>query len=111
MGREPDMSSPHDNTTSPQDPSRERSATGWGFFWILGEIILLLLALFVAVMFFSPNGRPDVVAWILVVLTVALTVDVVRRIIRAKQINSQAAQAAELYKRSQDPSGGEVTGP
>lgn len=105
-----DTSSPHDNTTSPQDPSRERSATGWGFFWILGEVVLLLLALFVAIMFFFPGGRPDVVAWILMVLVGALAVDIVRRIIRAKQINSKAAQAAELHTRSQDPSSGEVTG-
>ncbi len=90
-----DTFAPHDNTTSPQDPSRELSATGWGFFWILGEIVLLLIAGFVAVRFFISDARPDIAAWILVVFAVAIAVDLVRRIVRAKKINRQAAQAAE----------------
>jgi membrane protein YdbS with pleckstrin-like domain len=109
MAEHEDTSSPHDNTTSPQDPSREKSATGWGFFWILGEIVLLLLAVFIAVRFFV-DGRPDLVSWILVVLAVALAVDIIRRIIRAREINRRAAKDAELYERTQDPSGGEATG-
>jgi|GEM_PF-3094309 len=90
-----DTFAPHENTTSPQDPSRERSATGWGFFWILGEIVLLLIAAFVAVRIFIADSRPDVMAWILVVIAVALAVDIVRRAVRAKQINRQAAQEVE----------------
>jgi hypothetical protein len=90
-----DTFAPHENTTSPQDPSRERSATGWGFFWILGEIVLLLIAAFVAVRIFIADSRPDVMAWILVVIAVALAVDIVRRAVRAKHINRQAAQDVE----------------
>jgi hypothetical protein len=90
-----DTFAPHENTTSPQDPSRERSATGWGFFWILGEIVLLLIAAFVAVRIFIADARPDVMAWMLVVIAVALAVDIVRRAVRAKQINRQAAQEVE----------------
>src|SRR5690625_3751249 len=90
-----DTFAPHDNTTSPQDPSRALSATGWGFFWILVEIVLLLIACFVAGLFFISDARPDIEAWILMVFAVAIAVDLVRRIVRANKINRQAAQAAE----------------
>lgn len=109
MAESEDMHSPHDNTTSPQDPTWEKSASDWGFFWILGEIVLMLLAAFIAIRFFV-GGRPDLVSWILVVVAVALAVDIVRRIIRAREINKQAAKDAELYERTQDPPGGEATG-
>lgn len=109
-----DISSPHENTTSPQDPSRERSASGWGFFWFLGEATLFLLAAFVATQFFITDGRSDAVAWILLVVAVVFLVDIVRRVLRARQLNSQAAQAAKLHERQrerrQDPSSGEMTG-
>ena len=109
MAEQEDIHSPHDNTTSPQDPTWEKSASGWGFFWILGEIILLMIAVFIAIRFFV-GGRPDLVSWMLVVLAVALLADIVRRIIKARKINRRAAKDAELYERTQDPSGGEAPG-
>lgn len=110
MSPHEDTSSPHANTTSPQDPSRERSATKWGFFWILGEIVIFLIALLVAIRFFTSTERADAVAWILLVIAVAAAVDIVRRIFRARQINSQAAQAGQIHERNRDPSSDEVTG-
>ncbi len=110
MSPHEDTSSPHENTTSPQDPSRERSATKWGFFWILGEIIIFAIALLVAIRFFNSAERSDVVAWVLVVVAAVMVIDIVRRIFRARQINSQASRAAKLHDRNQDPSSGEVTG-
>lgn len=110
MSPHEDTSSPHENTTSPQDPSREKSATGWGFFWILGEIVIFALALLVAIRFFASTERPDMVAWVLLVIAVVVAVDIIRRIFRARQINSQAARAAKMHERTQDPSSGEVTG-
>jgi|GEM_PF-6246680 len=51
---------PHDNTKSPQEPSRGKAATEWGYFYILGEVIGFLLLLFVGVRFLVSAERSDV---------------------------------------------------
>lgn len=87
---EEDTVSPHDNTTSPQDPDHGLSATRTGFFGILGEVVVLLLVLFVGVRFLMPEGRSDLVAWISFALAALLVVDILRRIIRAVRRNRRA---------------------
>lgn len=78
--------SPSKNTTSPHDPDRGASASRMGYFPIMGEGVLLLLAIFVALRIFATD-RPDVFAWVLVVIAALLLVDMIRRIFRAVRIN------------------------
>lgn len=79
--------SPSKNTTSPHDPDHGASASRMGYFPILGEGVLLLLSVFVAIRFFSPDGRPELVGWVLLVFAALLLVDIVRRTLRAIRIN------------------------
>lgn len=78
--------SPSKNTTSPHDPDRGASASRMGYFPIMGEGVLLLLAVFVAIRIFGTD-RPDVFAWVLIVIAALLLADVTRRIFRAIKIN------------------------
>ena len=85
-----DTVSPHDNTTSPQNPDHGLSATRLGFFGILGEVVVLLLVLFVGVRFFMPADRPDLVGWISFAIAAVLVVDIIRRIVRAVRRDRRA---------------------
>ena len=87
---EEDTVSPHENTTSPQDPDHGLSATRMGYFGILGESVLLLLVIFVGIRFMMPEGRSDLVAWISFGAAVVLLADLLRRIVRAVRRNRQA---------------------
>ena len=91
-GEEEDTVSPHDNTTSPQDPEHGLSATRMGYFPILGESVILLLVIFVGLRFLMPEGRPDWVAWISFGVAVLLLIDIVRRIIRAMRRDRRARE-------------------
>ena len=83
---------PHDNTKSPQEPSRGKAATEWGYFYILGEVIGFALLLFVGVRFLVSTERPDVVAWVLLAIAALILVDLGRRILRASRINRHVAE-------------------
>jgi len=83
---------PHDNTKSPQEPSRGKAASEWGYFYILGEVIGFALLLFVGVRFLVSAERPDVVAWVLLAIAALILVDVGRRILRASRINRHVAE-------------------
>lgn len=72
--------SPEKNTTSPQRPSRGQSASRMGYFGILGEIVGVLIALFVGYRFLLAEGQPDLVAWIAFGIGAVLLVDLLRRI-------------------------------
>lgn len=72
--------SPKKKTTSPQRPSRGKSATGVGYFGILGEVVGVLLALFVGYRFLTVENQPDLVAWISFGIGVVLFIDMIRRI-------------------------------
>ncbi len=74
--------SPHDNTTSPQQPDRGKSATELGFFGIFAEILGSLLAIIVGVRFLV--GDMYIVAIILFVVAAILLADMIRRIVRAR---------------------------
>lgn len=87
---EEDTVSPHDNTTSPQDPEHGLSATRLGYFGILAETVGFLLALFVGVRFLIAGGQPDFIAWISFAIAVVLLADLLRRIIRAMRRDRRA---------------------
>lgn len=87
---EEDTVSPHDNTTSPQDPEHGLSATRLGYFGILAETVGFLLVLFVGVRFLIAGGQPDFIAWISFAIAVVLLADLLRRIIRAMRRDRRA---------------------
>ncbi len=90
-----DTVSPHENTTSPQDPAHGLSATRLGFFGILAEVVGLIIVLLVGVRFLVGPGteRPDVVAWVAFGIAALLVVDILRRIVRAMRRNRRAEEA------------------
>lgn len=71
------------NTTSPQRPGRGLSASRMGYFGILAEIVLVLLAGFIGYRFLMTDAQPDMVAWIAFVIGAVLLIDLIRRIVRA----------------------------
>ncbi|MGO1536775.1 MAG: hypothetical protein ACTHWM_07640 [Yaniella sp.] len=78
--------SPEEVTTSPQKPDRGKSASGMGIFGILGEIVGVLLALFIGFMFLLGDSRADAVAWILFGIGALMTIDLIRRIVKAVRV-------------------------
>lgn len=68
------------NTTSSRRPRRRKSSTGVGYFGVLGEVVGVLLALFVGYRFLVAEHQPDLIAWISFGVGVVLLIDLIRRI-------------------------------
>lgn len=83
--------SPHKYTNSPQKPEAEKSATRLGFFGLLAEIVLFVMAVIIGVRFLIMGSQPGIVAWVLFAIGAVLAVDMVRQAIRAVR-RSRAAQ-------------------